>query len=162
MKRKEPEQLWRGKEFHKKIQSEWIREAEGEITVEKRIIKPTGRAGRIDVFALAGGDEVAVLEIKVSDWDAMTPRAVNRNIRRQIRQIWHYIDSQLTEGKTVSTGITFPKRPRDKQRMELIERLFEEEGIPVVWDDETIHERKNRGSESEDEEEISGEERRSR
>jgi hypothetical protein len=32
----------------------------------------------------------------------------------------------------------------DKIRMKLIEEMFEEEGIPVVWQDETIEERKVR------------------
>ncbi|MCK4628302.1 MAG: hypothetical protein KAT56_04825 [Sedimentisphaerales bacterium] len=34
------------------------------------------------------------------------------------------------EGKDVCPGIIFPKRPKDKKRMELIESLFIEEGIP--------------------------------
>ena len=71
---------------------------------------------------------------------------------RQIRQIWSYIESQILdgkyvkdgEGKDVSPGIIFPKQPKDKERTELIERMFEEEGIPVVWHDETIEERKMR------------------
>ena len=38
----------------------------------------------------------------------------------------------------------FPERPKEKIRMRLIEDMFEEEGIPVVWQDETIEERKTR------------------
>ena len=63
-----------------------------------------------------------------------------------------YIESQILdgqyvkdgEGKDVCPGIIFPKRPKDRERMELIENIFEEEGIPVVWHDETIEERKMR------------------
>jgi hypothetical protein len=74
----------------------------------------------------------------------MTDSAVRRNARRQIKQIWDYIDSQLKAKRDVSPGIIFPKRPKHRARMKLIEDMFEEEGIPVVWHDETIEERKAR------------------
>ena len=105
----------------------------------------TTRKGRIDIFVDDDGDKlVAVAEVKSSDWDKMTDSAVRRNVRRQIKQIWDYIESQLNVKKDVSPGIIFPKRPKDKERMRLIEELLEEEGIPVVWQDETIEERKAR------------------
>jgi len=45
---------------------------------------------------LRGGEKlVAIAEIKASEWDAMTPTAVRRNVKRQARQIWSYIESQL-------------------------------------------------------------------
>jgi len=46
--------------------------------------------------------------------------------------------------KDVSPGIIFTKRPKEQERMKLIEKIFEQEGIPVVWQDETIEERKAR------------------
>lgn len=141
----EPTQLSRGKDFHKKMQADWLNTAEGKILIEKAITKPTGRKGRIDIFVDEDGDKlVAVAEVKASDWDKMTDSAVRRNVRRQLKQIWDYIESQLNVKKDVSPGIIFPKRPKDKERMRLIEELFEEEGIPVVWQDETIEERKAR------------------
>jgi len=65
---------------------------------------------------------------------------------------WSFIESQvlggeyveLGEGKDVCPGIIFPKRPVDKVRMAMIEAMFEEEGIAVVWHDESIEERKER------------------
>ena len=74
----------------------------------------------------------------------MTDSAVRRNVKRQIKQIWDYIESQLSEKKEVSPGIIFPKRPKDKERMKLIEDMFEGKGIPVIWQDETKEERKTR------------------
>ena len=71
-------------------------------------------------------------------------RAGQRNVRRQIKGIWDYIESQLKAAKEVSPGVIFVKRPGDKERMKLIEDMFEEEGIPVVWRDESIEERKGR------------------
>ncbi|GAF96833.1 unnamed protein product, partial [marine sediment metagenome] len=138
-------QLRRGKAFHKKMQADWLSTAEGQILIEKAITKPTGRKGRIDIFVDDDGDKlVAVAEVKSSDWDKMTDPAVRRNVRRQIKQIWDYTDSQLKAKKDVSPGIIFPKQLKDKERMRLIEELLEEEGIPVVWQDETIEERKAR------------------
>ena len=51
-------------------------------------------------------------------------------------------------GKDVSPGIIFSRRPKDPNRMKLIEQLFDEEGIPVVWEDETIAELKARSQAS--------------
>jgi len=141
----EPTQLHRGKAFHKKMQADWLNTAEGKILIEKAITKPTGRKGRIDIFVDDDSDKlVAVAEVKASDWDKMTDSTVRRNVRRQIKQIWDYIESQLKMKKDVSPGIIFPKRPKDQERMRLIEEMFEEEGIPVVWQNETIEERKAR------------------
>ncbi len=141
----EPSHLRHGKAFHKKIQADWLGTAEGQILIEKAITKPTGRKGRIDIFVDDDGDKlVAVAEVKNSDWDKMTDSAVRRNVRRQIKQIWDYIESQLAKEKEVSPGIIFPHRPKDKARMKQIEDMFEQEGIPVVWQDETIEERKAR------------------
>ena len=145
-RRPEPEPLQRGKRFHKAIQADWGQTAEGHVTIEKSITNPNGRRGRVDVFVEDESELVAVAEIKASDWDAMTEAAVRRNVRRQIRQVWSYIDSQLDAGKDVSPGIIFPGRPSSPARLETIERLFEDEGIAVVWDDESIEERRARSS----------------
>jgi hypothetical protein len=145
MKAKEPSSLRQGKAFHKKMQAEWLGTAEGQILIEKAITKPTGRKGRIDIFVDDDGDKlVAVAEVKNSNWDKMTDSAVRRNVRRQVKQIWDYIDSQLAKEKEVSPGIIFPHRPKDKVRMKQIEDMFEQEGIPVVWLDESVEERKAR------------------
>jgi len=148
-KNNEPKPLHRGKEFHKKIQKEWLNTATGEVTPEKSITKPSGRKGRADIFVRSDETLVAIAEIKASDWDSMgCSAAVRQNVKRQACQIWDYIESQLELGKEVSPGIIFPRRPKDPNRMKLIEQLFDEEGIPVVWEDETIAERKARSQAS--------------
>jgi NAD(P)-dependent dehydrogenase (short-subunit alcohol dehydrogenase family) len=127
------------------MQADWLNTAEGQILIEKAVAKPSGRRGRVDIFVNDAGDKmVAIAEVKASDWDKMTDRAVRRNANRQIRQIWGYIDSQLAKEKDVCPGIIFPNRPKDRARMQLIERMFEEEGIPVVWQDKSTEERKAR------------------
>ncbi len=144
MQRKEPKPFRRGKEFHAILQREWKRDAQGEVAVEKTVIKRGGRRGRVDVLIDADDDLMVVVEMKASDWDRMAPNAVRRNVLRQARQIWDYIESQLAEDKDVSPGVIFPKQPKSQQRLNLIEKLFEEQGISVVWQDETIKERKAR------------------
>lgn len=137
LKNKEPSRLRKGKEFHKKLQKEWYNNAEGNVKAEKPMTKPSGRKGRMDIFVQDGDDKrlVGIAEIKASNWDAMTLKAVRRNVRRQVRQIWDYIESHLEQGKDVSPGVIFPKRPKDPERMKLIEELFDKEAIQVVWKD---------------------------
>ncbi|MCO6437324.1 MAG: hypothetical protein J5J06_09585 [Phycisphaerae bacterium] len=73
----------------------------------------------------------------------MKPNAVRRNVKRQARQVWRYIESE--ESLTgICPGIVFPKPPKDAQRLRRIEELFEEEGISVVWEDESVEDRKAR------------------
>ena len=147
MSLKEPKRLRRGKDFHRKIQKEWLDTAQGIILPEKTIRRLTGRRGRVDIFVDDDSDEnhVAVIEIKASDWDRMKPKAVRRNALRQVRQIWGYIDSQAElEEKDVSPGIIFPARPSDENRLEEIENIFNDWGIQVVWHDESMDDLKKR------------------
>ena len=104
----------------------------------------SGRKGRIDVLPQSEDSLVAVVEIKASDWDIMTPSAVLQNVKLFATQIWGYVESQLALGKETSPGVIFRKRPKNPKLLELIEELFEKEGISVVWDDESIDERRSR------------------
>jgi hypothetical protein len=140
----EPKPLRQGKEVHKRIQKEWHKSAEGSVVSEKTITKPSGRKGRMDIFVASDETLVAVAEIKCSKWDAMTLATVPKNVRRQARQIWDYIESQLKLGQDVSPGVIFQKLPKDPNRMKLVEQLFNEEGIAIVWEDETAAKRKAR------------------
>jgi hypothetical protein len=138
------ERLRRGQAFHKKIQQDWVANAEGEVQPEKGCIKPIGRRGRIDIFVKSDDSDVACVEIKDSDWDMMSEKALRKNAHRQANQIWDYIETQLALGQAVSPGVIFPKRPKEPTRLRLIEQLFNDKGISVVWEDETIDERKAR------------------
>lgn len=103
----ESEQLRQGKIFHKKIQKDWIETDQGKIKAERIILKRSRRKGRVDIFVDDDTPEgtAATVEIKASDWDKMTEMAVHRNIRRQIKQIWDYIESQIVDGEYVPTGV---------------------------------------------------------
>jgi hypothetical protein len=144
---KEPESLKRGKRFHKLIQEEWLRTSiDGTPRPERSIKKASGKKGRVDILVEELGDGfVSIIEIKTSDWDIMTEKNVMRNVRRQIRQVWGYVNSQLdVYGRQVCPGIIFPKLPKDTERLNLIESMFNSEGIQVVWHDETMDQLKRR------------------
>lgn len=134
--RKEPSQLRRGKRFHREVQAEWEATAEGDVVREKLMTKRSGRRGRMDIHVDSGATMDAIVEIKATNWDRMTLPGVRRNVRRQVRQIWDYIEANLDLGKDVSPGVIFPKRPKSLRRLKLIEEMFLEEGIVAVWQDE--------------------------
>ena len=135
MRAAEPEPLRRGKAFHKKVQADWHETAEGDVETEKTLRRLSGRRGRMDIF-IGGDDSKALVEIKATDWDRMTDKNVRRNIRRQVRQVWSYIEAQPNEANGVCPGIIFPRAPRDPGRRKLVEDMFYEEGIVAVWQDE--------------------------
>ena len=144
---KEPVQLKRGKQFHKLIQKEWLDTAkDGKIRPERYIKKVNGRQGRVYILVEEiETDLVSVVEIKATDWDRIKRRNLRRNIRRQIRQVWDYVESFLQpSGQQVCPGVIFPKLPEDPMRLALVESMFEEEGIQVVWHDESIAHLKSR------------------
>ena len=145
-KRREPEALRRGKRFHKLVQQEWLATADGKPHPERTVRQVSGRKGRVDILVDEIGEGlVSVVEIKATDWDRMKTKNIRRNVRRQVRQIWRYVGSQLElRGLSVCPGIIFPKLPVDPARVELIEAMFEEEGIQVVWHDESIEDLRER------------------
>lgn len=138
------------------IQDEWLHETADDIVPERHVVKPSGRRGRVDVFVSDDDPKgsIAIVEIKATDWDRIKEKNIRRNVRRQVNQIWSYIESQIIkgqyvaggEGKSVCPGVIFPKRPKDRELMDRIEEMFFEEGISVVWHDETFEECKKRNS----------------
>ena len=143
---KQPEALLRGKAFHDLVQKEWAITAEGKVKRERHIVKPNGRRGRVDIFISCNDLDapIAIVEIKATDWDKIKKENVNRYIKRQIRQIWSYIESQIVDGeftlggeqKEVCPGIVFPHTPKNMALKQMIVSEFEDYGIAVVWHDE--------------------------
>ena len=107
---------------------------------EKNVSMASNKKGRVDIFVEEIGDNlVSIVEIKNTDWDKIKPENIQRNIKRQARQIWKYIESQAElKGKEVCPGIIFPKLPKDPDRLKLMESIFEDEWIQVVWENESI------------------------
>jgi hypothetical protein len=140
----EPQQLRAGKAFHRRVQADWSVHAEGDVAIEKTTKKSGGKPGRMDLFVSDEESEVrAIVEIKHSDWDKMTLAAVRGNVKRQARQVWRYIELQASVDG-ICPGIVFPQQPKAPERLKQIEELFGAEGIAVVWEDESVAERKAR------------------
>jgi hypothetical protein len=137
-RQREPAALRRGKAFHKMVQREWLQTAkDGEPRPERYVRRLDRKRGRVDILVEKLGDFVSIIEIKASDWDRMSARNVVRNVRRQIRQVWSYVAAQVELfDHQVCPGIIFQKMPKDETRLQLIETMFNGEGIQVVWHDE--------------------------
>jgi len=146
MGKREPTALKRGKRFHKLVQEEWLATAkDGRPRPERYIKRLGGKKGRIDILVEELGDFVSIVEIKATSWDRMKAKNVVRNVRRQIRQIWSYVEAEIEHYEMeVCPGVIFPELPRDPKRLALIESLFNEEGIQVVWHNESVEQSKKR------------------
>ena len=138
---KEPRQLRRGKIFQREVQDDWVKTAEGRINIECTIplLKPvdgkmTRRRGRMDILVDDMGDQVAVVEIKATNWDRIFPRNITKNLGSHRRQIYKYIDKYLDgEDKTVCPGLIYPTAPTSPGLKERIEEYLNDYGISVVW-----------------------------
>jgi hypothetical protein len=69
--------------------------------------------------------------------------AIRRNVNRQARQIWDYIESQLDLQKDVCPGVIFPGLAHDSDRKRIVEELFNKQEIGVVWEEETAAKEKS-------------------
>jgi len=138
---KEPRQLRRGKIFQREVQDDWVKTAEGRINVECTIplLKPIGskslgRLGRMDILVDDMGDQVAVVEIKATDWDRILAKNITKNLGSHRRQIYKYIEKYLDgEGKSVCPGLIYPTAPETPGLKERIEKYLNDYGIAVAW-----------------------------
>lgn len=152
----EPRVLRRGKKFHKDIQEEWIKEAEGAVKVEHRVRDLEGRRRRIDVCVDSETELVTVVELKRTDWDRIRPHRIRITAMRHARQIWDYCEPYL-DGKVprkdgkgflkpadVCPGIIYDMVPRRRGLLEQVESVLNARCVQVVWRRETIGERRAR------------------
>lgn len=138
---KEPKQLQRGKIFQREVQEDWAKTAQGRINVEctiplqqsaKNSVRP--RRVRMDILVDDLGDQVAVVEIKVTDWDRIIPRNITKNLGAHRRQIYKYIEEYLDgEGIDVCPGLIYPSAPAKPGLKERIEEYLGDYGIAVAW-----------------------------
>jgi len=144
----EPSSLKEGKRFHLKVQNEWLLDIkDGKPNREKTIKRLCGKNGRMDLLIEDIDDYVSIIEIKNTDWERVKKKNINKNINRHINQIWSYIAVYIqNEQKDVCPGIIFPKIPNDVQLLNKIESKFNENGIQVVWYNESIENTKIRNS----------------
>jgi len=139
----EPRLLKAGKEFHRKVQSEWeLTAKDGKMCPEHTISLAPQRSihkrqGRLDIFVDDVGDFVSVIEIKSTDWDAIKPKNIKRLLGSHKRQVWRYIDRYLDVEKVdVCPGIIYKAPPSTLGLREEIEKYLNEWGLQVVWYEE--------------------------
>jgi len=139
---REPEQLKRGKEFQRVVQADWEDTAQGRINIEctiqleqVRLKSGRRRKGRMDIFVdEIGDDQVAVVEIKATDWDRIKSGNVVKNLGSHRRQIYKYIEEYLDgHGLTVCPGLIYPTAPSTDGLKERIEEYLNSYGVAVAW-----------------------------
>lgn len=138
----EPEQLLRGKEFHRLVQSDWAGTVEGAITQPEHTVRLEGlpmkgnrvRRGRIDIFIDEIDDFVSVVEIKATDWDIVKPANRRKLLASHKRQVYRYIDKYLDVDKiNVCAGIIYPQSPKRFGLKEEIETYLNDCALQVIW-----------------------------
>ncbi len=137
----QPEQLRRGREFERTVQTDWGQTADGNPRIEHTIpllagLTRTGRPrrGRMDIFVDELGNMVTVVEIKATDWDRILPRNRQRNLASHRRQVWRYIEKYLDADQLdVCAGIIYPTASRTAGLKERIEDYLNDYGLQVVW-----------------------------
>ena len=138
----EPEQLRRGKDFHRLVQADWSGTvADGNVRPEHNIrmssLPRRGtriRRGRIDIFIDQISDFVTVVEIKATDWDAVKTENRRKLLGAHRRQVWRYIEKYLDDdGISVCAGIIYPRSPRSPGLKEEVETYLNDYALQVVW-----------------------------
>jgi len=140
----EPENLKRGKEFHRAVQRDWLKTArDGRILPEQTILlgllgSRRTRKGRIDILV----DEItgernkflSIAEVKSTDWDRIKPGNITKNLGSHRRQIWKYIEKFIEVDEVdVCPGIIYPESPGTPGLRERIETYLNDYGVQVVW-----------------------------
>jgi hypothetical protein len=141
----EPRVLKRGKLFHRKIQTSWLRSIidghpaiEHSITLHSSASHPKHiKRGRLDIFIDELGSFVSIVEIKSTNWDRIKKSNISRLLSSHRRQLWKYIDEYIDFKKIdVCAGIIYPKKPFLSSTEATIEALMNDYGIQVVWQDQ--------------------------
>ena len=138
----EPEQLRRGKAFHRLVQVDWAGTvadaiARPEHTIRLNELSRAGtriRHGRIDIFVDQIDDFVTVVEIKATNWDAVKKKNRQKLLASHRRQVLKYVDKYLDQDKVnVCAGIIYPRPPRSPGLREKVETYLNDHALQVVW-----------------------------
>ncbi|MBI2999333.1 MAG: hypothetical protein HYY46_12945 [Deltaproteobacteria bacterium] len=140
----EPEILQLGKAFHRRVQSDWERTAEGKIHSEHGIVFGIDiaramrvRRGRVDLFVDELGDFVTIVEIKSTDWEKVKPASRRNLLSAHSRQVWKYVENYVdADDMSVCPGIIYPSAPNSLDLKRQIETFFNNHCIQIVWYDD--------------------------
>jgi hypothetical protein len=140
----EPERLVRGKAFHSRVQEEWLAATFGSALSEQPTVDNQHRlsfpAGRMDVRMIDPDEPMAfVVELKYSDFGAMTDVRVRRNVARNRLQVSKYGETLLNVPDNgiefVCLAIVYSTEPKDSDRRDWIERYLGEYMTATYWHD---------------------------
>lgn len=96
-----------------------------------------GKGGRVDIrLKLEEDGSIVIVEIKATKWDIIKENRIRSTALRHARQIWRYIEDQLTLLVDVIPAIVYPSQPITTGRKEQVEEILNERGIQVVWREE--------------------------
>lgn len=137
----EPQQLRRGKAFHKRVQAAWVKGPDGPERAEQPLLlhglPKRGdriRRGHVDVFFDKQSDFVSIFEIKSTNWDAIKPTNRRRLLGAHKRQILRYVDEYLDyENVSVCAVMIYPKPPHSARIRKEVESYINEHAIQVFW-----------------------------
>lgn len=94
------------------------------------------KSGRVDLLIDDLGDnQIAVIEIKATNWDTIAPKNVRRNIYRHQKQLFDYADKYFSvDDLRPSIGLIYPFPPEKEGLKEEIEQLaLHCYHVPVYW-----------------------------
>ena len=129
------QRVQRGRKFEEWERSQWNSKLNSRAVFEAPA-SWKGKRGRIDIkLHLEDDGNVVIVEIKATDWDKIRADRVRITALRHARQMWRYIDANLSP-LDVTPAIVYPPSPKTPGRRELLETILNERGIQVVWREE--------------------------
>jgi hypothetical protein len=135
------ERLRTGQAFHKTVQSAFLTGLAGASGFRERQCRLVrGGRGRVDLAVEVDGDEqmLVIIEIKGTDWEAIPPDRVMRNVRRHLRQLQAYLDTAIDDmeagqWESIVGALLYPARPASTQILQTIEAIAGEHVVQVTW-----------------------------
>jgi hypothetical protein len=118
-----------GRRFEDREKATWQKLDSGRAETEARTVFER-RRGRVDVRVDEEDGSVSIVELKATDWDRMKANRVRPNALRHARQVWRYVNAELSEGAEVCPGVVYESTPSDHAVRSLVEETLNEPHDP--------------------------------
>jgi hypothetical protein len=126
----------RGRDFEEVEKAGWERGGDYErLGSQERVALAAGGTGRVDVVAHQDDGTKVVVEVKATNWDAMSDHRVRPNVLRHIRQLMRYVNHFVDQGIGVHPALVYRHSPCSAERKREIEEIGIEACVEVVWRD---------------------------
>lgn len=137
----EPCALRRSRAFQEVVRRDFAENSKHEDVHFERRVSFAGmprvrkRSGRMDVFIDGMGEDIAIYEIKATDWDRIKPANRRRNVYRHWKQLIEYVEKYIEVDGVggVSLGIIYPAPPKTPGLRAYVEETVEEYGACAYW-----------------------------